>query len=140
MTKCLLVQQHCDNAWEHMVSVILLNLTSHIQVREVLPALLRRYPTCEDMAAASLVELESIVTPLGLYRERARHLKDMSKAFLVWDGEDATELPGIGKYGSDSYRIFFKDEIPCDVQDRTLRKHLGLPPQEKRLPVIVARN
>ena len=48
----------------------------------------------------------------------------MTEEYLTWDGEDATELSGIGKYGSDSYRIFYKNEIPDNVQDKELRRYI----------------
>lgn len=48
----------------------------------------------------------------------------MSKEFLSWDGEDATALHGIGRYGSDSYRIFFKKQYNIKVTDKELRKYL----------------
>ena len=48
----------------------------------------------------------------------------MSLDFLTWDGEDATDLYGIGKYGSDSYRIFYKNEIPKNVTDKVLKKYI----------------
>lgn len=48
----------------------------------------------------------------------------MSKEFLSWDGKDATELHGIGRYGSDSYRIFFKKQYDIKVTDKELRKYL----------------
>ena len=48
----------------------------------------------------------------------------MSCDFINWDGKDATELFGIGKYGSDSYRIFYKNEIPDNVQDKELKRYI----------------
>lgn len=48
----------------------------------------------------------------------------MSKEFLSWDGKDATALHGIGRYGSDSYRIFFKKQYNIKVTDKELRKYL----------------
>ena len=48
----------------------------------------------------------------------------MTEEYLYWDGEDATELFGIGKYGSDSYRIFYKNEIPENVQDKELKRYI----------------
>ena len=48
----------------------------------------------------------------------------MSIDFLTWDGEEASDLHGIGKYGSDSYKIFYKNEIPNDVQDKELKKYI----------------
>ena len=48
----------------------------------------------------------------------------MSVDYLTWDGKEASDLYGIGKYGSDSYKIFYKNEIPNDVQDKELKKYI----------------
>ena len=32
---------------------------------------------------------------------------------------------GIGKYGSDSYRIFYKNDIPDDVEDKELLRYIN---------------
>jgi hypothetical protein len=48
----------------------------------------------------------------------------MSEQFLTWDYKEASDLHGIGKYGSDSYKIFYKNEIPNDVQDKELKKYI----------------
>jgi hypothetical protein len=48
----------------------------------------------------------------------------MSLNFLTWDGEDATELYGIGKYGSDSYEIFFKQNFTVEPTDKELKRYL----------------
>ena len=55
-------------------------------------------------------------TLLGMYR---------NGDFIKWDYKDATDLHGIGKYGSDSYRIFYKNEIPENVQDKELKRYLN---------------
>ena len=49
----------------------------------------------------------------------------MSEDFLKWDYKDATDLYGINKYGSDSYRIFYKNEIPKDVEDKELKRYIN---------------
>jgi hypothetical protein len=48
----------------------------------------------------------------------------MSRDFLSWDGKDATQLYGIGKYGSDSYEIFFKNNYAVEPTDKELRRYL----------------
>jgi hypothetical protein len=48
----------------------------------------------------------------------------MSTEFLSWDGKDARDLCGIGRYGSDSYRIFFKKQYNIKVKDKELKKYL----------------
>jgi hypothetical protein len=48
----------------------------------------------------------------------------MTEQFLTWDGKEASDLHGIGKYGSDSYQIFFLKTVPDDVQDKELKKYI----------------
>ena len=49
----------------------------------------------------------------------------MSKDFLTWDQVDAKKLHGIGKYGSDSYEIFYNNKIPNGVKDKELLKYIA---------------
>ena len=46
----------------------------------------------------------------------------MTEQYMDWDGKEASDLHGIGKYGSDSYQIFFFNHIPPNVQDKELKK------------------
>ena len=65
-----------------------------------------------------------MLKPLGMWSVRAKRLRKMSKQFLSWNGVDASDLHGIGKYGSDSYNIFYKGVIPKDVQDKELKNYI----------------
>ena len=62
---------------------------------------------------------------LGMVNKRYERIQKMSIDILTWDYKDATKLHGIGKYGSDSYRIFYKNEIPKNVQDKELKRYLN---------------
>ena len=55
---------------------------------------------------------------------RYNRLIRMSQDYLTWDGEDAEELFGIGKYGSDSYEIFFKKNYSVNPTDKELKRYL----------------
>ena len=59
-----------------------------------------------------------------MWRVRTARIRKMTQEFLDWDLNDAKDLHGIGKYGSDSYNIFFKGIIPNDVQDKELKKYI----------------
>jgi hypothetical protein len=48
----------------------------------------------------------------------------MTYNFMRWDLDDATKLYGIGKYGSDSYEIFFKQNYRVDPTDKELKRYL----------------
>ena len=56
---------------------------------------------------------------------RTKRLFQMSKDFLTWDQVDAQKLHGIGKYGSDSYEIFYKNNVPHNIQDKELLKYIA---------------
>ena len=120
----LMVQQQIDGPWQHMVGVIMLNLTGRKQVKKVLPKFLSRWPNPESLLYATSTQIEDVIEPLGMKKVRAERLYRMSEQFRDWDGDDATELYGIGKYGSDSYRLFFKKELPEDVGDHELRRYV----------------
>jgi hypothetical protein len=55
---------------------------------------------------------------------RAKRIYKMSVQIENWDEKEASDLHGIGKYGSDSYKIFYKNEIPANVQDKELKKYI----------------
>ena len=124
MIESLMVQQQVESKWQHMVGVICLNLTHRKQVKELLPKLFKRYPDAKSYLRGRLKTQQDMLKPLGMHEVRSKRLRKMSGDFLTWNGEEASDLHGIGKYGSDSYKIFYKNEIPEDVQDKELKKYI----------------
>jgi len=55
---------------------------------------------------------------------REHRIRQMSNDYLTWDGNDATMLYGIGKYGSDSYEIFYKQNYNVQPTDGELQRYL----------------
>ena len=120
----LMVQQQVDNAWQHMVGVICLNQTHRKQVKRILPDFFKRWPTHISILQDTREDVEEMIAPLGMRKVRSERIYRMSEQFESWNGEDATELYGIGKYGSDSYRLFYKNEIPENVGDHELKRYI----------------
>ena len=120
-----MVQQQVKSPWQHMVGVICLNLTNRKQVKAVLPKLFKKYPNPISFIRGSSKTQAKMLESLGMVNVRLKRLKHMSLDILTWDYKDATKLYGIGKYGSDSYRIFYKNEIPEDVQDKELKRYIN---------------
>ena len=123
----LMVQQQLKGPfkkWKHMVAVMCLNLTYRKQVKEVLPKLFKKYPNPVAFIRGRQKTQENLLKPLGMWKVRTKRLRNMSIEFLSWDGKEASDLHGIGKYGSDSYQIFFLNNIPANVQDKELRKYI----------------
>lgn len=124
MIEALMVQQQVKSKWQHMVGVICLNQTYRKQVKQVLPKLFKRYPNPKAYLRGHLKTQEKMLKPLGMWSVRAKRIRRMSKEFLTWNGNEASDLHGIGKYGSDSYKIFYKNQIPSDVQDKELKRYV----------------
>lgn len=120
----LMVQQQIKNSWEHMVGVIMLNQTGRKPVKFTLPKLLYWCPTPQDLIDANEDFVKDIIAPLGMANVRYTRLLRMSQDYLTWDGNDATKLYGIGKYGSDSYEIFFKNNFNVVPTDKELKRYL----------------
>ena len=120
----LMVQQQISNSWEHMVGVIMLNQTSRKPVKTALPEFLYWFPTPHALIQADEDFVKSILAPLGMKNVRYQRLVRMSQDYLTWDGDDAKMLYGIGKYGSDSYEIFFKHNYTVEPTDKELKRYL----------------
>ena len=126
----LMVQQQLpagftvNGAWQHMVAVIMLNQTGRKPVKTVFPIFMNKWKTPNQFLKATEQEVKEIIWPLGMVNVRHNRLRRMTENFLTWDHQDATELYGIGKYGSDSYEIFFKQNYSVEPTDKELRRYL----------------
>jgi methyl-CpG-binding domain protein 4 len=120
----LMVQQQIKNSWEHMVGVIMLNQTGRKPVKFTLPKFLYWFSTPQDLIDADEDFVKEIIAPLGMVNVRYKRLVQMSQDYLTWDGNDAAMLYGIGKYGSDSYEIFFKHNFSVVPTDKELKRYL----------------
>ena len=124
MREDLMVQQQVENVWQHFVGVICLNQTGRIQVKRVLPEFFDKWPTAESFLKSKKKDVVKVIKSLGFYNRRENAIRKMTKDYLQWDGEDATKLFGIGKYGSDSYELFYKKRIPENVGDHELKRYI----------------
>jgi len=120
----LMVQQQVKSVWQHMVGVICLNQTGRKKVKKILPKFFEEFPTAIDLLQSDKDTIAEMLKDLGMKNVRANRIWRMSEEYLGWDGEDATELFGIGKYGSDSYEIFYKNKIPDNIQDKELKRYV----------------
>lgn len=126
----LMVQQQLPagdlrtRAWQHMVAVIMLNQTGRKPVKQILPLFLSKWASPEIFDFAVEQEVKDVIWSLGMVNVRYNRLVRMTLDYLTWDGKDATMLYGIGEYGSQSYRIFFKNER-FEPKDKELRRYLG---------------
>ena len=127
----LMVQQQLGSTdipyvekWRHMVAVIMLNQTGRKPVKTVYPLFMHHWPTPGSLLISTPEEVKDIIWSLGMSNVKENRIRRMTQDYVEWDGEDATMLYGIGKYGSDSYEIFFKHNYTVEPLDKELRRYL----------------
>ena len=127
----LMVQQQLGSTdvpyvekWRHMVAVIMLNQTGRKPVKTVYPLFMHHWPTPGSLLFSTPEAVKDIIWSLGMSTVKENRIRRMTSDYVNWDGNVATRLYGIGKYGSDSYEIFFKHNYTVDPTDKELRRYL----------------
>ena len=87
-----------------LVAVVLSAQTTDEKVNKVTPILFKKYPNADKLAKASVKDVEEIIKPLGLYKNKAKNIIELSKILVkdykgkVVNDRDALEsLPGVGR-------------------------------------------
>ena len=90
--------------WKLLVMGRLSAQCTDARVNIVCRELFARFPTCESLAAASYEEIENIVRPCGLYRTKAKSIKDACVMLLEeyggvlpCDMDELLKFPGVGR-------------------------------------------
>lgn len=106
----LVQEKYWPDGWKILVCCLCLNLTTSRQVESVVEELFRRWSTAAALSNAPDEELQELIKPLGMWCHRAATLKKMSHQYHAGQWIDVEELPGVGKYARDAYRIFILGE------------------------------
>ena len=93
-----------DNVFHLVCAVAISAQTTDKMVNRVTPKLFSDYPTPADMAKADIKDLEADISKIGLFRSKAKHLKEMAQMLVEnFDGEVPKNkkllmtLPGVGE-------------------------------------------
>jgi len=87
-----------------IIAEILLQRTKAETVSKVYLEFLRKFPSWKSIVDTDIKQLESVLTPLGLYRQRARGLKALAekmidtKGILPQNRDELMQLPMMGQY------------------------------------------
>ena len=77
---------HCElnyrNDFELLIAVSLSAQTTDVRVNSVTPELFDRYPGPEELSKAFTEDVEKIIKPIGLYRNKARNIIALSKELM----------------------------------------------------------
>jgi methyl-CpG-binding domain protein 4 len=113
----LIQEKYFPDRWKMLVCCLMLNLTSHRQVKPLIDGFFERWPNAEAAENADEGEMKEYLKSLGMYNKRAKTIIKMSKQFQTGFSR-AKDLFGCGKYADDSDTIFYlgkwQDVTPTD--------------------------
>ena len=125
--------------YELVIAVMLSAQTTDKSVNQVTDVLFNRYKTLEEMANASLEDVEDIIHSIGLYKNKAKHVLEITNKLLTdFDGKVPSDkdllqtLPGVGNKTAGVIRaeIFKIPDLPVDTHILRISKRLGLAKQD----------
>lgn len=145
----LIPNPHCElvyhKDYELLIAVMLSAQTTDKRVNQVTSILFDRYPTLEDLAKASISEIEKIIKPIGTFKRKAMNVQKISERLVKEqqgkvpkDRNYLETLPGVGRKTtnvvlSELYQI---PVMAVDTHVERVSKRLGLvKPQDSVLEI-----
>ncbi|KAL1569811.1 methyl-CpG-binding domain protein 4-like protein [Salvia divinorum] len=102
----LIQEDHVFDPWRVLVICMLLNLTTGVQARRVLPDLFKICPDAKTAMTANVDYVADLIHSLGLQKKRAVMIQQLSTQYVTESWTHVTQLIGVGKYAADAYAIF----------------------------------
>jgi adenine-specific DNA glycosylase len=121
----LVQEDFLDDPWKVLMCCIMLNLTSHKQVRPMVHQFFKRFSSPSEIIKADASEIISFIRSLGMYNRRTSVMKKFSEAYLSFNlADDPKKLPGIGEYASDAFNILINNDYSIQPNDGPLTQYV----------------
>lgn len=128
----LIEELFCNDPWRLLLSTILLNRTSRVQLDAVLHTFLSKWPTPQSVVDSNWEEISSVIAPLGIRHRRAKGLIRFSRDFLCHVAGTGCSLTRgqvlslyyCGDYACDAYQIFIQGNINVLATDHALQDYI----------------
>ena len=131
------------SAFEMLIVTILSQRTYWKNVRAAINKFKKKFRSVKDVANADIREIEDAIKPAGLYRLRARRIKDLAIAIMNrYDGDlgkildlpyeearkELLSIKGVGPKTADVFLMFIREEpvLPVDVHIFRVMRRLGI--------------
>ena len=118
-----------------LIAVMLSAQCTDKKVNVVTRKLFSKYKSIEELNQASLSDIENEIKSLGLYKNKAKNLKETVKILIEKyngivpkDKKELMKLPGVGNKTANVVRVelFKEQELPVDTHVFRVSKRLGL--------------
>ncbi len=144
MAECAL--EYEADAWKLLVMGRLSAQCTDARVNIVCRELFKKYPTAYDMAIAPVEDIERIIEPCGLFRMKAKNIRDASAMLVEKFGgvlpdnmDDLLTLPGVGRKIANLLLgdIYGKPAVVCDTHCIRICARLGMYPEGQKDPAKI---
>lgn len=140
---------HCEleytKDYELLIAIILSAQCTDKRVNMVTREMFKKYTTLESINAASLNDIENEIKSLGLFKNKAKSIKETVKILIEeYDGkipEDKSlliKLPGVGNKTANVFRAEWlkEPEIAVDTHVARVSKRLGFANEKDDVGVV----
>ena len=120
--------------YELVIAVMLSAQTTDKSVNAVTSVLFKKYQSLDELNNASLEDIEEVIKPIGLYKNKAKNLKGIAKDLIdkfnyevPFDKDLLQTLPGVGNKTAGVIRaeIFQIPDLPVDTHILRISKRLN---------------
>ena len=133
------------NDFQLVIAAILSANANDIMVDKVTKVLFKKFPTARKLADARLTEIEKIIRSVGLYKQKAKYIREVARILsnkkIPDNINDLIKLPGVGRKVANVilYNVYGKNEgIVVDTHVKRLSFRIGL--TEEKDPVKIERD
>jgi len=128
-----------------LIAILLSAQALDKNVNKITPILFDKYPTLIDLKNADLSDLEKIIHPLGLSKNKSKAIKNLANDLMdKYNGivpnsrKELASLPGIGNKSAGVFLIeFYKQNfLPVDTHVKRVSYRLGLVKQTDNTDII----
>ena len=146
--EALCALEYEGDPWKLLVMGRLSAQCTDARVNVVSKELFAAFPTAKSMAEAQIEQIEEIIKPCGLYRMKARNLKDSSEMLLSRFGgvvpremDELLQLPGVGRKIANLLLgdIYSLPAVVCDTHCIRICGRLGMYPESLKDPTKIER-
>ena len=132
--------------WRLLVMGRLSAQCTDAKVNEVSVELFRTFPDAKAMSEGDIAEIERIIKPCGLYKMKAKNIKNSSRMLIERFGgrlpdtmEELLELEGVGRKIANLLLgdIFGKPAVVCDTHCIRICGRFGMYPEKEKNPAKI---
>jgi endonuclease-3 len=135
---------HYRNPFELLIATLLSAQCTDERVNQITPALFQRYPNAATMAQVSVEEIEALIRSTGLYRTKAKHIRELCAQLLATHNGEVptcmaalTALPGVGRKTAHVVlgTAFGQPALPVDTHVKRVARRLALTAASDPAPI-----